>query len=156
MQANRVPLLGRAIPPRFKETGLPSPIPVNWQKPPNNDKLIAVVEDDANLADLFRDILECDGRWRLHIFTDGKDAKDHLPQLGASLIVLDVGLPNLDGVSLYKILRGHSNTKNTPIIVITGSHDWELHRMGLQMGILLRKPFNVQELLFMISALLDA
>jgi DNA-binding response OmpR family regulator len=129
---------------------------VNWQKPPNNDKLIAVVEDDAKLADLFCDILECDGRWRLHIFTDGQDAKDHLPQLGASLIVLDVGLPNLDGVSLYKILRGHSKTKNTPIIVITGSHDWELHRMGLQVGILLRKPFNVQELLFMISALLDA
>src|SRR6266699_3734807 len=127
---------------------------VNWQKPPNNDKLIAVVEDDAKLADLFRDILECDGRWRLHIFTDGKDAKDHLPQLGASLIVLDVGLPNLDGVSLYKILRGHSNTKNIPIIVITGSHEWELHRMGLKTGFLLRKPFNMHELISIIHALL--
>ncbi|HJT58284.1 MAG TPA: response regulator [Ktedonobacteraceae bacterium] len=128
---------------------------MNWQKPPENDRLIAVVEDDPKLADLFRDILACDGRWRLQLFTDGQDAKDQLPELGASLIVLDVGLPNLDGVSLYKILRGHSNTRNTPIIVITGSHDWELHRMGLQKGILLRKPFNVQELLFMISALLD-
>jgi DNA-binding response OmpR family regulator len=128
---------------------------VNWQKPTDNHRLIAVVEDDAKLADLFRDILECDGRWRLHIFANGQDAKDHLPALGASLIVLDVGLPDLDGVSLYKILRGHSSTKNTPIIVITGSHDWELQRMGLQMGILLRKPFNIQELLFMISALLD-
>lgn len=125
------------------------------QNPQNSHRLIAVVEDDAKLADLFRDILECDGRWRLHIFANGQDAKDQLPSLGASLIILDVGLPDLDGVSLFKILRGHSNTKNTPIIVITGSHDWELQRMGLQMGILLRKPFNVQELLFMISALLD-
>jgi DNA-binding response OmpR family regulator len=74
--------------------------------------------------------------------------------MGAHLILLDVGLPNLDGVSLYKILRGHSNTKNTPIVIITGSYDWELHRMGLQSGFLLRKPFNVHELLDIIEALL--
>jgi len=116
--------------------------------------LIDVVEDDAALADLFQDLLKEDGRWRLKIFSDGQEAIAHLPYLGAHLILLDVGLPNLDGVSLYKMLRGHSNTKNTPIIVITGSHDWELHRMGLQTGLLLRKPFNTQELLFMIQALL--
>jgi DNA-binding response OmpR family regulator len=124
----------------------------------SSGKLIAIVEDDPSVAGLFYDLLEQanrDGRWRLHVFTDGQDAKDRLPELGAHLILLDIRLPNLDGASLYKILRGHSKTKNTPIIVITGSHDWELHRMGLQTGLLLRKPFNVQELLFMISALLD-
>jgi DNA-binding response OmpR family regulator len=124
----------------------------------NSGKLIAVVEDDPNVVDLLHAMVKQanrDGHWRLHIFTDGQDAKNRLPELGAHLILLDVGLPNLDGASLYKILRGHSNTKHTPIIVITGSHEWELHRMGLQTGLLLRKPFNVQELLFMISALLD-
>ncbi len=120
----------------------------------NNSKLIAVVEDDANLAVMFHDMLKEHGRWRLHVFSDGRDAIDHLPYLGAHLILLDVGLPNLDGISLYKMLRGHSNTKNTPIIVITGSQDWELHRMGLQTGILLRKPFRMEQLLFMIHALL--
>jgi DNA-binding response OmpR family regulator len=124
----------------------------------SSDKLIAIVEDDSNVAGLFYDMLQQAnhaGRWRLQIFTDGQDAKNRLPELGAHLILLDIGLPNLDGVSLYRILRGHSKTKDTPIIVITGSYDWELHRMGLQTGFLLRKPFNVQELLFMISALLD-
>jgi len=127
---------------------------VNQQKTNANEKFIAAVEDDAALADLFQDLLKEDGRWRLKIFSDGQEAIAHLPYLGAHLILLDVGLPNLDGVSLYKMLRGHSNTKNTPIIVITGSHDWELHRMGLQTGLLLRKPFNTQELLYMIQALL--
>jgi len=124
----------------------------------NTGKVIAVVEDDPNVVDLLHDMLKQarhDGRWHLHIFTDGQEAKNLLPTLGAHLILLDVGLPNLDGASLYKILRGHSNTKDIPIIVITGSHEWELHRMGLQSGLLLRKPFNVHELLFMISALLD-
>ena len=123
----------------------------------NNCRLIAVVEDDANLAVMFRDMLDMlkeHGYWRLRVFSDGQDAIDHLPNLGAHLILLDVGLPNLDGISLYKMLRGHSNTKNTPIIVITGSQDWELHRKGLQTGILLRKPFSMEQLLFMIHALL--
>jgi len=127
---------------------------VDWHKPSNKHRLIAIVEDDAQLIELFRDMLERDGNWCLHFFCDGQDAMDHLPELGAHLILLDVGLPNLDGVSLYKILRGHSNTRNTPIIVITGSHDWELQRMGLQTGLLLRKPFRIQELLFMIQAIL--
>lgn len=117
-------------------------------------KLIAIVEDDSRLAEVFCNMLQLFGRWQVHIFSDGQAAKDHLPTLGADLILLDVCLPNLDGGSLYKILRGHSNTRHTPIIVITGSHDWELHRMGLQAGFLLRKPFNMQELVNIIRALL--
>ncbi|MFL5626315.1 MAG: response regulator transcription factor [Ktedonobacteraceae bacterium] len=120
----------------------------------HSNQLIAIVEDDASMADLFREVLRRAGSWRLQIFSDGQDARTRLPELGAHLILLDVGLPNLDGASLYKILRGHSNTKHTPIIVITGSHDWELHRMGLQTGLLLRKPFRMDELLRMINALL--
>ena len=124
----------------------------------NASKLIVIVEDDPNVVDLLHDSLQQanrNGRWTLQVFTDGQEAKNCLPELGADLILLDVGLPNLDGASLYKILRGHSSTRHTPIIVITGSYEWELHRMGLRTGLLLRKPFNVQELLVMISALLD-
>ena len=117
-------------------------------------KLIAIVEDDTNLAQMFCDTLQFFGNWRFQVFQDGKEAKDALPYLGADLIILDVGLPNLDGVSLYKILRGHSDTKNTPIIVITGSYDWELHRMGLKSGLLLRKPFTMRDLVTIIRALL--
>ncbi len=118
-------------------------------------KLIAIVEDDASLANMFCETLELGGQWRTHIFSDGQSAKDKLPEIGANVILLDVGLPSLDGASLYKILRGHSKTKSTPIIVITGSYDWELHRMGLHTGILLQKPFAVQELLRIIEALLS-
>ena len=78
----------------------------------------------------------------------------HLPQLGAHLILLDVGLPSLDGVSLFKLLRGHSSTKKIPIIVITGSYDWELQRQGLQGGWFLHKPFEIKELLEIVHALL--
>ncbi len=118
-------------------------------------KLIAVVEDDPYLAAMFSETLPLFGQWRFRMIADGQTAKNELPSMGADLILLDVGLPGLDGVSLYKILRGHSKTKHTPVIVITGSHDWELHRMGLQVGFLLQKPFNIQELVGMIQALLS-
>lgn len=127
---------------------------VDRQKHSEKSRLIAIVEDDVQLITLFRDMLEREGRWQLHFFCDGQDAGTQLPELGAHLILLDVGLPNLDGVSLYKMLRGHSKTRSTPIIIITGSHEWELQRMGLQTGLLLRKPFHVRELLFMIQAVL--
>jgi DNA-binding response OmpR family regulator len=117
-------------------------------------KIIAIVEDDAGLAEMFSDLLTYSGNWQLHFFSDGQTAKNQLPSIGADLILLDVGLPNLDGASLYKILRGHTSTRHIPIIVITGSYDWQLHRMGLQTGMLLRKPFKSQELLNMIRALL--
>ena len=134
--------------------GVEKSVAEKFQETRGGEKVIAIVEDDPRLLDMFHDMLDIAGAWRLHVFSDGQDAKDRLPNLGAHLILLDVGLPNLDGVSLYKILRGPSNTRNTPIIVITGSHDWELHRMGLQTGLLLRKPFRMEELLWMIQALL--
>jgi len=120
----------------------------------NKEKLIAIVEDDASLVDMFRDMLNLAGRWRLQFFTDGQDACDRLPELGADLILLDMTLPGLDGVSLYRLLRGHHKTKETPIIVITASYGWELRRMGLSAGLLLRKPFEMRELLLMVQALL--
>lgn len=121
---------------------------------PHKQKVIAIVEDDALLADMFSDMLSASGSWLLHVFSDGQSARDSIPDLDAHLIILDVGLPHLDGASLYKILRGHNRTRHVPIIVITGSHDWELHRMGLQSGFILQKPFSSQDLLDMIHALL--
>jgi DNA-binding response OmpR family regulator len=121
---------------------------------PGANKLIAIVEDDPILVEWFRDALNFEGRWRLHFFDDGQLAKDQLPELGADLILLDIGLPGLDGVSLFKILRGHSNTRSTPIIVVSGRRGWELQRMGLPTGLFLRKPFRRKELLVMIQALL--
>jgi len=120
----------------------------------DKQKIIAIVEDDASLTTMFSDMLTLSGQWQLHTFSDGQTAHDQLPGLGAHLIILDVGLPHLDGASLYKMLRGHSRTRHVPIIVITGSHDWELHRMGLQSGFLLQKPFGTHDLLNMIYALL--
>lgn len=119
-------------------------------------KTIVLVEDDAGLISLFSDTISFSKQWQLHIFSDGVLAKENLVKMDAHLIILDIGLPSLDGASLYKMLRGHSSTKHIPILVITGCYEWELQRMGLQPGYLLRKPFSIHELLAMIQALLSS
>ena len=119
-------------------------------------KNIVLVEDDAGLIALFSDTISFSKQWQLHIFSDGILAKENLVKMDAHLVILDIGLPSLDGASLYKMLRGHSSTKHIPILVITGCYEWELQRMGLQPGYLLRKPFSIHELLAMIQALLSS
>lgn len=122
------------------------------QNDASSPRHIAVVEDDAHLSGLLQDMFKKYPHWQLTFFSDGEQASQAIPRLRPHLILLDIGLPNLDGAALYKILRGHNSTRHTPIIVITGSHDWQLHRMGLQTGLFLRKPFKLQELLFMMRA----
>ena len=113
---------------------------------------IAIVEDDPEITELLQNTFEMYSHWQLTFFSDGEQASRALPDLCPHLILLDIGLPNLDGAALYKILRGHNNTRHTPIIVITGKYDWQLHRMGLHSGLFLRKPFKLHELLFMMRA----
>ena len=113
---------------------------------------IAIVEDDPDIAELLQNTFKEYRHWKLTFFADGEQASQVIPDLHPHLILLDIGLPNLDGAALYKILRGHNSTRQTPIIVITGKHDWQLHRMGLQTGLFLRKPFKIQDLLFMMRA----
>lgn len=127
---------------------------IDHREKASDEKLIAIVEDDAALTELYCDMLNAAGNWKARFFSDGLDAAARLPELDADIILLDMSLPGLDGVSLYKQLRGHHRTKDTPIIVITASYDWELRRLGLHTGLLLHKPFQMHELLLMIQTLL--
>jgi DNA-binding response OmpR family regulator len=121
-------------------------------------KLIAVVEDDRELATLFQAALEEFGLWRVVLLHDGAEAFQHLPTLRADLIVLDVGLPNLDGISLYRMLQGHRATSQTPILIVTASYEWQLRRQGLEPDTIavLRKPFDMDNLLERVKRLLTS
>ena len=121
-------------------------------------KLIAVVEDDRELATLFQAALEEFGLWRVVLLHDGAEAFQRLPTLHADLIILDIGLPNLDGISLYRMLQGHRATSQTPVLFVTASYEWQLRRQGLEPGAMavLRKPFDMNDLLERVRRLLGS
>lgn len=121
---------------------------------PRTAKLIAIVEDDETLAKTFQDVLEVESGLATRVLGDGEEAMRVLPALRPDLIVLDVKLPGLDGISLYRMLRARRETGTTPILIVTASAEWELQRHGLDPVRLLRKPFELDDLLSAVTTLL--
>ncbi len=113
---------------------------------------VLVVEDDADIADVLRRSLRNEG-YEVRTSADGIDALDVAAGFIPDLVVLDLGLPRLDGVEVCKQLRADGDV---PILMLTARAETEDRVSGLDSGAddYLVKPFERQELLARIRALL--
>ncbi len=106
--------------------------------------LILVVEDEAAIADVLRLYLSRDG-FRVAVETTGPAALEAARRLRPAAIVLDVGLPGMDGTEVCRRLRADGDW--TPILFCTARDD-EIDRiLGLEMGgdDYITKPFSPRE-----------
>ena len=114
-------------------------------------KQLAIIDDDPEILKLLDQYLTKNG-FEVEAFTDGESFfKKDVSKF--SLIVLDIGLPGIDGLEVCKRVRQNSNI---PIIMLTAASD-DLDRiLGLELGSddYMGKPFNPRELLARIKALL--
>lgn len=114
---------------------------------------ILIVEDDERLAELTREYLESNGL-RVSVEGDGAKAVARIIAEQPDLVILDLMLPGEDGLTACKRLRGANN--QIPIIMLTAKGD-ELSRIkGLELGAddYLAKPFNPDELMARVKAVL--
>src|SRR4051795_8094095 len=113
---------------------------------------VLVVEDDAEIADVLRRSLRQEG-YEVKTSADGVDALDVAAGFVPDLVVLDLGLPGLDGVEVCRRLRMEGDV---PILILTARTETEDRVDGLDSGAddYLVKPFERQELLARIRALL--
>jgi DNA-binding response OmpR family regulator len=113
---------------------------------------VLVVEDDAEIADVLRRSLRQEG-YEVRTSADGVDALDVATGFVPDLVVLDLGLPRLDGVEVCRRLRADGDV---PILMLTARAETEDRVGGLDSGAddYLVKPFERQELLARIRALL--
>jgi len=113
---------------------------------------VLVVEDDEAIADVLRRSLRGEG-YEVLTSGDGVEALDVADGFVPDLVVLDLGLPRLDGVEVCKQLRARSDV---PILILTARTETEDRVGGLDSGAddYLVKPFERQELLARIRALL--
>lgn len=117
--------------------------------------LIYVVEDDTDIRELESYALKNSG-YDVVQFASGKGLLDACSKNNPSLILLDIMLPDEDGLSLLEKLRANEKTRNTPIIMVTAKST-ELDTVkGLDMGAddYITKPFGVMELVSRVKALL--
>jgi DNA-binding response OmpR family regulator len=113
---------------------------------------ILVVEDEANIADLVDMYLRKEG-FRVLLATSGEDGLAAAKRERPRLVVLDVGLPGMDGLEVCRRLRAESPV---PVIFLT-ARDSEIDRvLGLEMGAddYLTKPFSPRELVARVKAVL--
>jgi len=115
-------------------------------------KTILVVDDDAVLVELLRTVLVREGYWVREART-GREALDEARRSNVDLIVLDLVLPDLDGLEVCRTLRGEFAT---PILILTARSSELDTVIGLHVGAddYLTKPFSLTELLARIVALL--
>lgn len=116
---------------------------------------IAVVEDEESLAEMLRLNLELEGFEVVH-FSHGGEALIHKQQLlNASLLVLDIMLPEVSGLEICREIRKESNM---PILMLSARGTTTDRIEGLKTGAndYLPKPFDLEELLLRVKNLLPS
>jgi two-component system, OmpR family, response regulator MprA len=113
---------------------------------------VLVVEDDADIADVLRRSLRNEG-YEVKTSADGVEALDLAAGFVPDLVVLDLGLPRLDGVEVCRRLREDGDV---PILILTARDAVDSRVEGLDSGAddYLVKPFEREELLARLRALL--
>jgi DNA-binding response OmpR family regulator len=115
--------------------------------------LIVVVEDDAAIADVVRMNLANAG-YGVHVERDGKSGLDAIRRLRPSAVILDVGLPGMDGIEVCRQLRAEQDW--TPILFATARDDEVDRIVGLELGAddYVTKPFSPRELVARVTSVL--
>jgi DNA-binding response OmpR family regulator len=113
---------------------------------------ILVVDDERNIVHLTRLYLTNEG-YRVEEAFDGKQALEKARAVNPDLVVLDLMMPEMDGLSVCKELR---KTSNVPVIILTARDDDVDKIVGLEVGAddYLTKPFNPRELVARVKAVL--
>ena len=113
-------------------------------------KQILVVDDEPRIAEICRDYLERAG-FKVLGAGNGADAVSLARSKQPDLIVLDLGLPKMDGLDVTRAIRRHSNV---PIIMLTARVEESDKLIGLELGAddYLTKPFSPRELVARVRA----
>ena len=116
--------------------------------------MIFCVEDEANIRELVVYTLETTG-FEARGFEEGTSFFEALAEELPELILLDIMLPEEDGLSVLKKLRAKDTTKELPVIMLTAKSEVEDRIMGLDAGAddYLAKPFAMGELLARIRSM---
>src|SRR5216684_8654422 len=115
---------------------------------------IALIEDDADIAFTVRLNLEREG-YQVFLYGDGHEGLAAVQRGGFDFVILDLNLPDLDGLTICRELRRDPATKAIPILMLTARGSERDRITGLELGAddYLTKPFSVRELVARVAAI---
>jgi len=116
---------------------------------------IAIVEDDKNISEIESFALKNSG-YEVEVYGTAADFYEGIKESTFQLIMLDIMLPDEDGLSILQKIRENKQTRKTPVIMVTAKTT-EIDKVrGLDMGAddYITKPFGIMELISRVKALL--
>ncbi len=115
---------------------------------------VLVVEDDPDIAQLVAHYLEKAG-FAAELLANGRDALAAIAARPPDVVVLDLMLPQVDGLEICRVVRGNAATAAIPIIMLTARAEESDRIVGLEIGAddYLGKPFSPNELVARVRAL---
>jgi DNA-binding response OmpR family regulator len=115
--------------------------------------VLLLVEDDESIGRLVKAYLEQQDGWRVVWLRNGEDAVGELRRHPVRLVVLDIGLPGIDGFEVCRRMRAYSKV---PIVMLTARDEEPDRVAGLELGAddYVAKPFSPRELAARIKAIL--
>ncbi len=114
----------------------------------DNKRSILVIEDEEGVRDMVSRMLTKHD-YEVSEAVDGLDGLRKIDECPPDLIIADVMMPNLDGLTLVKALKTHRETKAVPVIFLTAKGDARSMIEGINVGAkyYVTKPFQMDDLL---------
>lgn len=115
---------------------------------PKDLKTILLVEDEPDIREVARLSLESFGKYTVTVSNSGKEALDQVPQIMPDLIMLDVMMPGMDGLTTLKHLRDKPETAMIPVIFMTAKAQTNEMKHYIESGAIgaISKPFDPMKL----------
>ncbi len=115
---------------------------------------LLVVEDDAEMRDLLKKVLEKEG-YRVSVAGDGAEALSMLGGGGYDLVVTDMLMPVKNGLDLLQDV--HRSRPTRPVIMVTAFGDWASYSRAVEMGAagFINKPLRMSELIATVHSTLS-
>ncbi|HMQ53726.1 MAG TPA: response regulator [Anaerolineae bacterium] len=109
--------------------------------------MILVAEDEKSLRELILRALSFNG-FQVASAADGREAVQKVKDLTPDLVILDVGMPIMNGYEACQLIKSDPNTQNVPIIFLSARGKVDDIQYGLDLGAdeYLVKPFNLSQL----------
>ncbi len=123
----------------------------------NGKHRILVVDDDEQIAELFVDVLERDGRFEVRTASTGYDAGVATNEFKPDLMILDFMLPDINGNVVCRTVRENPSLVDMKIIIVSGVVNKDEVKDLLNAGAddFVKKPFNIEKLVARITELLE-
>jgi DNA-binding response OmpR family regulator len=109
---------------------------------------ILVVEDDPSVRTLLEKSLKAQG-YRVSVCADGLEGLTRLENERPDLLLVDIMMPRLDGMTFVRAVKSNAETKPIPVILLTAKNDPKSLIDGINVGarFYITKPFQLDELL---------